>query len=123
MAYVTVPKDLTKVKTKVFMNLTKRQLVCFGVGAVVGICVYQALLSVTDSSNALTFMIMTMFPFFFLGVYEKNGQTLEIVLLQMYQVKFGTPKLRPYRSKNFYSKLEEQYNIDKEVSAIVRTVQ
>lgn len=26
MAYVNVPKDLTKVKTKVLFNLTKRQL-------------------------------------------------------------------------------------------------
>ncbi len=32
MAYVPVPKDLTKVKTKVAFNLTKRQLVCFGEG-------------------------------------------------------------------------------------------
>lgn len=30
MAYVNVPKDLSKVKTKVMFNLTKRQLVCFG---------------------------------------------------------------------------------------------
>ncbi len=27
MAYVPVPKDLTKVKTKVALNLTKRQLI------------------------------------------------------------------------------------------------
>lgn len=37
MAYVSVPKDLTKVKSKVVMNLTKRQLVCFGSGAAVGV--------------------------------------------------------------------------------------
>ena len=30
MAYVTVPKDLTHVKSKVLFGLTKRQLVCFG---------------------------------------------------------------------------------------------
>ena len=30
MAYVTVPKDLTKVKSKVVFGLTKRQLLCFG---------------------------------------------------------------------------------------------
>ena len=28
MAYVPVPKDLSKVKTKVAFNLTKRQIVC-----------------------------------------------------------------------------------------------
>ena len=33
MAYVPVPKDLNAVKTKVLLNLTKRQLVCFGAGA------------------------------------------------------------------------------------------
>ena len=32
MPYVTVPKDLTKVKTKVLFNLTKRQLICFSIG-------------------------------------------------------------------------------------------
>ena len=36
MAYVPVPKDLTRVKTKVAFNLTKRQLVCFGCGALIG---------------------------------------------------------------------------------------
>jgi hypothetical protein len=29
MPYVNVPKDLTKVKTKVALGLTKRQLICF----------------------------------------------------------------------------------------------
>ena len=37
MAYVPVPKDLTKVKTKVAFNLTKRQLICFGGGALIGV--------------------------------------------------------------------------------------
>lgn len=37
MAYVPVPKDLTKVKTKVMFNLTKRQLICFTGGALIGV--------------------------------------------------------------------------------------
>ena len=37
MAYVPVPKDLNAVKTKVLLNLTKRQLVCFGAGAALGV--------------------------------------------------------------------------------------
>ena len=37
MAYVPVPKDLTKVKTKVALNLTKRQLIFFSLAAVVGL--------------------------------------------------------------------------------------
>lgn len=37
MAYVPVPKDLTQVKTKVALNLTKRQLIFFSMAAVVGV--------------------------------------------------------------------------------------
>ena len=37
MAYVSVPKDLTKVKEKFLFNLTKRQVVCFGSGALAGL--------------------------------------------------------------------------------------
>ena len=40
MAYVPVPKDLTKVKTKVALNLTKRQLIFFSLAAVAGIPFY-----------------------------------------------------------------------------------
>ena len=35
MAYIPVPKDLSAVKTKVFFNLTKRQIICFGSGALI----------------------------------------------------------------------------------------
>ena len=37
MAYVPVPKDLSKIKTKLAFNLTKRQLVCFGSTSIVGV--------------------------------------------------------------------------------------
>lgn len=38
--YVNVPNDLSKVKTKLAFNLTKRQLVCFGIAAAVGVPTY-----------------------------------------------------------------------------------
>ena len=40
MPFVPVPKDLAKVKTKVAFNLTKRQIVCFGAGGLVGVPAY-----------------------------------------------------------------------------------
>ncbi len=40
MAYVPVPKDLSKIKTKLAFNLTKRQLVCFSSAAAVGLPAY-----------------------------------------------------------------------------------
>lgn len=40
MAYVPVPKDLTRIKSKFIFNLTKRQVVCFGLGALVGVPIF-----------------------------------------------------------------------------------
>ena len=36
-AYISVPRDFSKVKSKVAFNLTARQLICFGAAAVVGV--------------------------------------------------------------------------------------
>ena len=33
MPYVNVPNDLSKIKTKIAFNLTKRQLICFGISS------------------------------------------------------------------------------------------
>ena len=37
---MNVPKDLNKIKSKVLFNLTKRQLICFGVAALI-FCVFS----------------------------------------------------------------------------------
>ena len=36
-SYISVPRDLTKVKSKVMFNLTKRQLICFGMAVLIGV--------------------------------------------------------------------------------------
>ena len=42
-AYISVPRDLANVKTKVAFNLTKRQLICFGAAAIVGVPLFFVL--------------------------------------------------------------------------------
>ena len=51
MAYVTIPKDLSKVKNKVFLNLTKRQLVCMGFAAGIGVPFYFLMRDTLGSSG------------------------------------------------------------------------
>ena len=58
MAYVPVPKDLTKVKTKVAFNLTKRQLVCFGCGALIGVPLFFLLRGPAGNSVAAMCMML-----------------------------------------------------------------
>lgn len=120
MPYVTIPKDLTKVKTKVLFNLTKRQLICFGAGLIIGLPLYFATKAPLGDSTAALLMILIMLPAFLLALYEKNGQHLEIVVRNMIQVLFLRPKKRPYRTNNFYAALERQNNLDKEVYRIVQ---
>lgn len=40
MAYVPVPNDLSRIKTKLAFNLTKRQLICFSIAGGIGIPFY-----------------------------------------------------------------------------------
>ena len=119
MAYVPVPKDLTKVKTKFLFNLTKRQLVCFGGGALVGVPLFFLLKEPVGTSTASLIMVFVMLPFFLLAMFERNGQPLEKVARNMANVLFLRPKQRPYMTNNFYDCLARQNQLDKEVSAII----
>lgn len=102
MAYVSVPKDLTKVKNKLAFNLTKRQLICFGIGAAMGIPVFFLLRNVIGMSNAATIMVLVMLPAFMFGMYEKDGQPLEEILMNIIRVKFLRPSIRKYETENYY---------------------
>lgn len=120
MAYVTVPKDLTKVKTKVALNLTKRQLVCFSMAAAVGVPLFFLLKGSVPQTAATFIMVLVMLPFFLFAMYEKHGQPLETVLGNIIRVFFLTPKERPYRTENYYAVLEKQRKLKKEVTAIAK---
>lgn len=119
MAYVPVPKDLTKVKTKVAFNLTKRQLVCFGGGVLLGVPLFFLLRGSAGNSTAALCMMFVMLPFFLLAMYEKHGQPLEKIVGNIIRVTVIRPRQRPYRTKNFYAVLQRQANLDEEVSHIV----
>lgn len=123
MPYVTIPKDLTKVKSKVLFNLTKRQLVCFSAGLLVGVPLFFLTKEPLGNSTAALLMILTMLPAFMLALYEKNGQHLEVIIRNMVRVLFLRPKERPYRTNNFYAVLERQNQLDKEVYRIVHPSQ
>ena len=120
MAYVSVPKDLSKIKSKVLFSLTQRQLICFSAGAVIGVPLFFLLRNRIGVSSAALVMMFVMVPAFLLAMYEKNGQPLEKVLWNIINVLFLRPKQRPYRTNNFYAVIERQQNLDKEGSAIVQ---
>lgn len=120
MAYVPVPKDLTKIKSKVMFNLTKRQILCFGGGALIGVPLFFLLRGSLGSSSAAILMVIAMLPMFLLGLYERNGQPLEKALGNIIQTMFVRPKQRPYQTDNLYAALMRQNKMEREVRSIVR---
>ena len=103
MAYVPVPKDLSKIKTKLAFNLTKRQLVCFSGAAAVGLPAYLLSRDSIGNSAAMFLMIGLMLPFFFLAMYERDGLPFEKVVRNILRAKFTRPGVRPYQTQNIYA--------------------
>ena len=69
-AYISVPRDFSKVKSKVAFNLTARQLICFGAAALVGVPLFFVLRDVGGNTAATLGMMIVMLPAFFLGMYD-----------------------------------------------------
>lgn len=103
MPYVPVPKDLTKVKTKLAFNLTKRQLICFGAAAAAGVPLYLLTRGALGNSAALLLMLAVMLPAFLLAMYERDGLPLEKVLYHIIRAKYLRPGVRLYRTENIYA--------------------
>ena len=119
-SYISVPRDLTKVKSKVMFNLTKRQLICFGLAALVGVPSFFLLKLAFSISTSVMIMMVIMMPFFFLAMYEKHGQPLEVFLKHFIQANFVRPKMRPYKTDNYYAALVRWAKAEEEVEKIVR---
>ena len=98
MAYVNVPNDLSKIKTKLAFNLTKRQLFCFGAAAAVGVPLYLLTRGALGNSAALLLMLAVM-----LAMYERDGLPLEKVLYYIVRTKYLRSGVRPYRTENIYA--------------------
>ena len=95
-------------------NLTKRQLICFTGGALIGVPLFFLLRKPAGNSVAAMCMMLVMLP-----MYEKHGQPLEKIVGNIIKVAIIRPKQRPYQTNNFYAVLKRQEMLDKEVYDIV----
>ena len=115
MAYVTVPKDLNRVKTKLALNLTRRQLICFSAAGLVGIPLYLLTRNALGNDLAALLMVMVMLPLFAFALYEKDGMPLEAFIENYIRVRFLYPRIRPYQTENFYRLIQSEINHRKEM--------
>lgn len=115
MAFVPVPKDLNRVKTKVMFNLTKRQIICFALAAAVGVPVFFIAKPHVALSTAAMLMVVIMLPFIFFALYEKDGQPAEKILDHVVKSMFLRDKVRPYRTNNLYAAIQRQIKEQEEL--------
>ncbi len=120
-SYISVPRDLTKVKSRIIFGLTKRQLICFTVAALIGVPSFFLIRSVAEVNVAVMSMMVIMMPIIFFALYEKNGRPLEVYLGHFIEAVFVRPRKRPYKTDNYYSALERAARAEREVDRIVRS--
>jgi hypothetical protein len=108
MAYVNIPNDLSRIKTKVALNLTKRQLLCFAAAAAIGVPAYLFTRSAIGNTGAMILMIALMLPFFFFAMYERDGLPAEKVARNIIRVFITRPGKRPYKTENIYTILTKE---------------
>ena len=100
MPYVNVPNDLSKIKTKMAFNLTKRQLICFGGAAAIGIPSYLLAREPLGNTGAMFLMLAVMLPAFLLAMY---GLPFEKVVRNIIRAQFLRPRVRHYQTENIYA--------------------
>ena len=121
MAFVSVPKDLSRIKSKIAFGLSKRQLICFGTAAAIGIPTYIFTRGIIGNSAAALLMIGLMLPLFFLAMYEKDNQPAEIILRNYIRAKIYFPRIRPYKTTNLYEIIEQEAKVIAEQNETTKT--
>ena len=94
MGYVTVPKDLKRIKSKVALGLTKRQLVCIGASAAIGVPLFFLTRDLLGNTLSMLLMLVAMAPGFALGMYERDGMPLERIVMDYLDVRRRKPAIR-----------------------------
>jgi len=108
MAYVNIPNDLSRIKTKIAFNLTKRQLFSFACAGAIGIPTYLVTRTAIGNTGAMLLMIALMLPFFFFAMYERDGLPAEKVVRNIINNLFLRPGTRPYKTENMYAILNKE---------------
>ena len=105
--FVKIPKDLSLIKQKFIFGLTKRQVICFGIGAAIGFPAFYIFNSLLGLQAGCLALGIGAGPAIFCGLFKKNGMHLE-VYGKLMAAFLRKPKERTYQSENTLEILERQ---------------
>ena len=109
--YVKIPKDLNDIKEKFIMGFTKRQVICFGIGLVIGLPVFFLTRTALGMSGAIFAMGACAAPAILCGLFKKNGVFLEKQAKFIFEY-FTRPRKRYYKTTNIYECIERHIEYD-----------
>lgn len=115
---VDVAKDPKAIKNRFIGNFTKRQVICFSSAAIAGIPFYLLTRKMIGTDVAAMLMVAIMLPFFFVAMYEKDGEPAEKYIMQIIKMRFIRPGIRRYKVENLYEQLKERERMEKEVEIL-----
>lgn len=109
---VRVPKDLNDIRQKFLLGLTKRQVISFGIGFIIGIPVFFILKSYAGLSAGILGMGCAASPAILCGLYRRNGLYFEKYIKNMFRF-LKAPRKRIYRTCNVYDSIEMAVEYEK----------
>ena len=122
MAYVNMTKDFSEMrKTLPGLNLTKRQVIAFAAGLLIGVPVYLVmhLALGLDITTSLIGLCIATAPIAVCLMYKRNGMGIEKYIKFFYETHFVRNTDRPYQTNNLYVLQEEEKKLEKEVERIL----
>ncbi len=106
-AYISVPRDLSKVKSKVAFNLTKRQLLCFGAAALIGVPLFFVLRDSGGNTAATLGMMAVMLPAFFFGHVPEKRSAHRKAAVVLCAVPVSPPEDSPLQDQQLLCNFDE----------------
>ena len=94
---VSVPKELKKIKSKLFFGLTKRQLIGFGSAIAVGLITFFFFLEISNLDIAMYALFLAVAPIFFITIYSKDGMPAEKWIKLILEYKYLNPLKRTFK--------------------------
>ena len=105
--FVKIPKDMSQIRQKFMFGLTKRQVLCFGIGIVMGFPAFYICNNLFGLQAGCFALGIFAGPAIYCGLYKKNGMHLEQIVKLMIKF-FKKPKERTYQSENSFVILSRQ---------------
>ncbi|MBJ8113261.1 PrgI family protein [Bacillus cereus group sp. N6] len=117
---VSIPKELKSIKSKLFLGLTKRQLIGFTIALALGLPVFFLLKSFSVDV-ALYGLFFTACPAIFATIFTKDGMPAETWIKLYVEYKYLNPQNRYFKVSKRNVKVAVERNMMNEKRKVRKT--